>query len=137
MTNFLYTAIRVAFLNSSGPDLSSADTRAILYDAADDTPSTADDFLDDVLGASRVATSASAIGGNATTGGVFDLADETFSAVTGDQSEGLIVYQHTGTEATSALLAHFDTGITGIPVTPNGGDITVTWNASGVFSVGG
>ena len=137
MTNFLYNAIRQAFLDASGPDLSSDDQRAILYDAADDTPLTSDDFLDDVVAGSRVATSAATLGGFSVTNGTYDAADETWSSVTGDQSEGIILYQHTGTESTSALILHLDTSITGIPVTPNGGDITVTWNASGIFTIGG
>ena len=32
-----------------------------------------------------------------------------------------------GTESTSNLIAYMDTGMTGLPVTPNGGDITVQW----------
>lgn len=138
MVNFLYNAYRQSLLNSSAPDISTVDVRVILYDAADDTPNqTTDDFLDDVAVASRVATSAATLGSQTVTNGTFDAADETFSSVTGDQSEGLIIYYHTGTEATSPLIAHFDTSVTGLPVTPNGGDITVTWNASGIFSVGG
>jgi hypothetical protein len=41
----------------------------------------------------------------------------------------------TGTAATSPLVAYIDTGVTGLPVTPNGGNITVTWNASGIFQL--
>jgi hypothetical protein len=39
------------------------------------------------------------------------------------------------TESTSALICFLDTGVTGLPVTPNGGDITITWNASGIFAL--
>ncbi len=44
-------------------------------------------------------------------------------------SEALVIYQHTGVDATSELIAYIDTGVTGLPVTPNGGDITVTWDS--------
>ena len=37
--------------------------------------------------------------------------------------------------ATSPLVAYIDTGVTGLPVTPNGGDIAVAWNASGIFAL--
>jgi hypothetical protein len=47
----------------------------------------------------------------------------------------LIIYRHTGTEATSHLIAFFDTGVTGLPVTPNGGNITVAWSGSGIFAL--
>jgi hypothetical protein len=67
--------------------------------------------------------------------GVFDAADKTISAVSGDVSEALILYIHTGTEGTSRLICFLDTGVTGLPVTPNGGDITITWHASGIFAL--
>jgi len=137
MVNFLYDAAREDMLDGTFPDISTVDVRVILYDAADDTPATSDDFLDDVVAGSRVATSAATLGSQTVTAGVFDAADEVFASVTGDQSEGLIIYYHTGVEATSLLIAHIDTGVTGLPVTPNGGNITVTWNASGIFTIGG
>lgn len=133
MANALYPISKKAFLDGE-IDLLDNDIRVILVDLADYSYSAAHDFLDDVPGAARVATSG-ALGTKSTTSGTFDAADVTFSAVTGDQSEALIIYQHTGTEGTSRLIAFFDTGVTGLPVTPNGGDITVTWNASGIFSL--
>jgi hypothetical protein len=49
--------------------------------------------------------------------------------------ERLILFKDTGTEATSILIAIYDTFTSGMPLTPNGGDVTVQWNASGIFSV--
>jgi hypothetical protein len=70
------------------------------------------------------------------TGGVFDGANVTFSAVTGDPCEALVIYRKTaGANTEWRLVAYLDTGVTGLPVTPNGGDITVTWNASGIFAL--
>ena len=63
----------------------------------------------------------------------FDAADIVFSAVTGSSAEELIIDCNTGTSSTSLLIVDFDTA-TGLPVTPNGGDITITWNVSGIFS---
>ena len=69
--------------------------------------------------------------------GVFDAADVTFSAVTGNSVEALIVFKDTGTASTSPLICFIDvkSGGGGISVTPNGGDITVTFSASGIFSI--
>jgi hypothetical protein len=103
------------------------DVRIILVDVADYTYSAAHDFLDDVLAAARVATSG-ALTGKTFTNGVFDADDVTLTAVTGDVSEAIVVYRHTGVEATSNLIAYIDSA-TGLPVTPNGGDITVAWDA--------
>jgi hypothetical protein len=70
------------------------------------------------------------------TGGVFDGANVTFTAVTGAVSEALIIYRKTaGVNTEWRLVAYLDTGVTGLPVTPNGGDINVTWNASGIFAL--
>ena len=41
--------------------------------------------------------------------------------------EAIIIYVDSGTEATSPLIAYIDTA-TGLPITPNGGDIIVTWD---------
>ena len=32
-------------------------------------------------------------------------------------------------------MLYLDTSVTGLPVTPNGGNITVTWNASGISTL--
>jgi hypothetical protein len=62
-----------------------------------------------------------------TTGGAADAADITFTAVSGASIEAIIIYVDSGTEATSPLIAFIDTA-TGLPITPNGGDIIVTWD---------
>ena len=46
-----------------------------------------------------------------------------------------VIYIDTGVAGTSRLVAYIDTGVTNLPVTPNGGDITITWNASGIFAI--
>lgn len=66
--------------------------------------------------------------------GVFDGGNLTYTAVTGATVEALVLYRKNGgANTTWPLIAYIDTGVTGLPVTPNGGDITITWNASGIF----
>lgn len=128
MANAIYGISRKAFLDA-GIDLLVDDIRVVLVDLADYTVDIdVHDFLDDVPAGARVAVS-TALQNPTTTLGVFDADDITFSSVTGDESEALIVYRHTGTDATSELIAFIDTGVTGLPVTPNGGDITITWDS--------
>lgn len=137
MANVLYNAFKQAILDE-GHDLVADDIRAILSDAADYTFSSAHDFLDDVPGGARVAVS-SALGTKSITNGVFDSADFTWSSVTGDQSEQVILYNHdgngAGADSARQLIAFYDTGITGMPITPNGGNINVTVNGSGWFAI--
>lgn len=127
MANALYDRGRQGFL-AGEIDWDANDIRIILIDEADDTIDLAlDEDLADRAGAARVATS-SALGSKTTTAGVADAADVTLSSVTGDVSESIDIYQHTGTESTSLMIANIDTA-TGLPVTPNGGNITVQWDA--------
>lgn len=107
---------------TAGVNLTSADIRCILVDSADYTYSAAHEFLSSVPGGARVSTFT--LASKTVTAGVFDAADGTFTAVTGDPSEALILYVHTGSDATARLLFYID----GISVTPNGGDIAVAWD---------
>lgn len=69
--------------------------------------------------------------------GVFDNTVDpapAFTAVSGATVEALVFFKDTGTPSTSDLICFFDTA-TGLPLTPNGGDVNVTFNASGIFKV--
>lgn len=126
MANALYDLGRESFLRGE-ISWNTDDIKCVLVDLADYTPDLAtDQFLSDVPVAARVATSPN-FASKTTTDGVADAADATFTTVTGDQSEALVIYQDTGVEGTSRLIAFIDTA-TGLPVTPNGGDITVQWD---------
>jgi hypothetical protein len=63
--------------------------------------------------------------------GSLSAANTVFPSVSGAASAYLILFKSTGVDASSPLIAKYDTA-TGLPVTPNGGNITVAW-ASGVL----
>lgn len=138
MANGLFASYRTVVL-SAPPNLSSLTLKLMGIDHADDTPVLAtDDFINDIASAARVPAIASAPTlGSKTLGvvaaGVFDAADPTFTALTGDQFESLILFEDSGVESTSDLIAFWDTA-TGLPCTPNGADLLVAFNASGVFT---
>lgn len=70
------------------------------------------------------------------TNGLLDGGDVTFTAVSGNSVEALVLYRkNSGANTTWRLVAYIDTGVTGLPVTPNGGNITITWNASGILQL--
>jgi hypothetical protein len=99
-------------------------------------------FVSDVTGAggTLVATS-SALASKTGTNGVSDAADFSFTAVAaGAAIQHLIIYQSSAVTggadvAASAqrLIAIYDDG--GLPVTPNGQDIAIAVNASGLFEI--
>lgn len=127
MANALYDFGRESFL---GGDLDwDADTIELMFiDEDDDVPNlSADQHHSDRTGAAIVATSG-AFASKTKAAGVADAADVTVSTVSGDIFESIDIMQWTGSSATSILIANIDTA-TGLPCTPNGGDITVQWDA--------
>lgn len=135
MANALYNTFKQDLLNKVF-DMDTDTIKASLVDAADYTYSAAHDEYSggarDVALVAIVAESG-ALGSPTIVNGTFDTADFTWTAVTGDQSEDIILWDDT--IANDRLCVFYDTGITGMPVTPNGGNINVTVNASGWFSL--
>ena len=132
MANVVYPKAKESFLKAD-LDLDS-EVRVILVDLADYTYNAAHTTLADVPAGGRVAVMAAGVTTKTLTNGTLDHDDFVFSSVSGDACEALIWYQHNGAE-TGKLICFMDTGVTGLPVTPNGGNINVTINASGVFSL--
>lgn len=123
MANSLYDKGRERFLIAA-VNWASDNIKAVLVDASDYTVDLANhEFLSDITGSGRVATSGN-MGTKTTTAGVAGCANFTFTSVTGDPSEIIVFYKDTGTASTSPLIAYLDTA-TGLPVTPNGGDINI------------
>lgn len=126
MADALFAKGREGFLDGS-IDWDTDTIKAVLVDHGTDTPVPAtDQFLSDISAGARIATSA-ALSSKTVTDGVADAADITFSAVSGASVESIVLYKDTGSAATSRLIAYIDSA-TGLPVTPNGGDITVQWD---------
>ena len=69
--------------------------------------------------------------------GVFDGNDTTVAAVpAGASLEALVFYRkNSGANTTWRLVMFIDTGITGMPITPNGGDILITYHSSGIAAL--
>ena len=65
--------------------------------------------------------------------GVFDGVDVTWTGITAGTAAGMVIYEDTGTPATSRLIAFQDSG--GFPVTTTGADLTVQWAVEGILNV--
>jgi hypothetical protein len=138
MANFLYTQFKKALMNKEH-DLDTDTIMATLVDAADYAVNSTTDAsytVNSFTAAAKVAVTSltgCTIGSPA---GTFDSANFTWSAVTGDVCEEIVLWNDTPTTPTAdPLIAFYDASVTGLPVTPNGGDINVTVNASGWFSL--
>lgn len=126
----LMTAAANSALNGSG----TTGVYCALVDTGTYTYSAAHEFYSSLSG---VVGTDQEIGATKTyTNGVFDGADITHPSVTGASSEALVLYvKNAGANTTWRLVAFIDTSVTGLPVTPNGGNIATTWNASGIFAL--
>jgi len=125
MANALYGKAREKFLtgdiawDTDNIKVCLVDTAS--YTVAIDT----DEFRDDLAGV--VATSGN-LTSKTVTLGVADAANVTFGTVLGAQCEALVIYKHVNDDTDSPLIAYIDDA-TNLPITPNGGDITVAWDS--------
>ncbi len=134
MANALYPKWKEQLLQfTANNNMSSGTVKVALVDTGVYTYSSTDQFW--TAASSASVGTPQTIGSKTFTNGVFDGSDVTFTTVTGSSVEALVIWIDTGTPATSPLVAYIDTSVTGLPVTPNGGDITITWNASGIFAL--
>ena len=135
MANALYDFYRGQALTADC-DLDDS-IKLVFIDHGVDTPApTTDDFYDDIV-AGLVGSMSGAFASKTFTAGVFDAADVTVDTVSGATFESVNILNDTpGTNATKDLIAYIDTA-TGLPTTPNGGDITVAWDngANRIFKI--
>ena len=84
------------------------------------------EFLSDIPSAARI-TASMTLTNKTSLLGVADADDVTFPAVSGPPIAAVVIYKDTGTESSSPLIIYIDSG-TGLPITPNTGDIICTWD---------
>ena len=119
--------------NTTAVDMSSNTIKIALIDTGTYTYSSTHEFYSSA--SSAAVGTPQTLASKTFTNGVFDAADATFSALTGNSVEALIVYKDTGNTATSPLIAYLDTSVTNLPITPDGGGVVVQFSASGIFSL--
>lgn len=138
MANAIYPKWKEALItNAANAALNGSGTTGVyvaLVDTGTYTYSAAHEFFSSLSG---IVGTDQEIGATKTyTNGVFDGADITHPSVTGASCEALVLYvKNAGANTTWRLVAYIDTGVTGLPVTPNGGNIATTWNASGILAL--
>ena len=134
MANAVYPKYKEAILggaaNSALTGSGTTGLFAALVDTGTYTYSSAHEFyssLSGVVGTDQEVTTPTL------TNGLLDGANVTYTAVSGNSVEAFVLYRkNAGANTTWRLVAYIDTGQTGLPVTPNGGDINLNFNASGI-----
>jgi hypothetical protein len=125
MANVLYDKGREGFLDGS-IDWDTDDIRVCLVKSSY-TFSAAHDFMDDI-GTDDNGRSA-ALGSKTVTSGVADAADTSLVATSAVACEALVIFKHTGSDATARLIAYIDTPSAGLPFTPAASQtVNITWD---------
>lgn len=132
MANAIYPKAKEKFLDAL-IDMPTDTIKIALIDTGAYTYNSADEFWSSASGA--IVGTAATLASKTITGGVFDAADVTFTSVSGVSIEALIIFKDTGSAATSPLIMYIDVAASGLPVTPNGNNIDVQFNASGIFAL--
>lgn len=126
MANTLFDAARQRFLEAQINWMTDTIKVILVSTSAYTAQVGVHQYLSDVASSARIAGPVT-LTSKATTGGAADAGDCTFVSVNGSSIGAIIIYVDTGVESTSPLIAYIDTA-TGLPITPNGGDIIVTWD---------
>lgn len=126
MANAIYPKFKEAILQAAANSSLTGTVKVALVDTGTYTYSATHEFqssLSGVVGTAQTLTTKTFVNG------VFDADDVTFTAVSGATVEALVIYIDTGVAGTSRLVAYLDTGYTNLPVTPNGGNISIAWDS--------
>lgn len=130
----LFAQTLKAGMTGTSIDILTSDIKIVAVDDSDYTANLSnDDFLADIAAGARVATSGN-LASKTFSGVTFDADNISIAGVSGDQFEEVIGYIDSGAEGTSRLIWRMTSG-TGLPFTPNSGQIDFTWNGSGIFSL--
>ena len=135
MANKVYPKFKEALLSgASDSSLTGTGTTGVfeaLVDTGTYTYSDAHQYYSDLSG---IVGTPQEITNKTIVNGLLDGDDVNFASVTGNSCEAIAYFRkNAGANTTWRLVAYQDSGVTGLPVTPNGGDIAVTQNASGII----
>ncbi len=115
-------------------DLLNDDIRIMLVESDYVRDLAADKFVSDIGG--TILDRSGAITGKTITGRVFDCDDTIIPTVPSGTGHQVIMFQHTGSDATARLICNWDAG-TGLDITTNGSDVNVKFSngANKVFAI--
>ena len=111
------------------------DVKALLVDLGNYTYNVADDFLNDIPSLARVATSSVLTGKTINDAAEFHSNDPVFLSVAGASIEAIVLFIDSADESTSRLLMFQDTGVTGLPLTPDGNNVQIVVSGTGWFTL--
>ena len=144
MSAFIYDKALQAFLSAtSGFDMATATVKvALVQITGSGTPYTVNQSTDQffsIIPSGAVAAISPQLTTPVVANGIFGADNTTWTSVpSGAACGALVVFVDTGTPSTSPLIAYIDSSIvSGLPITPNGGNINVSFSRTGnlIFSL--
>lgn len=126
MANTLYSNARQMFLTAQLNWVTDT-VKACLIDTTKYTIQVDSDLYFSVIPSNAIVGSVVTLTNKVGVLGAADANDTTFSAVSGPTIGAVILFKDTGDPSTSPLIAYIDSAV-GLPITPNGGDIIITWD---------
>ena len=132
MANSMYGLGREAFLAGAIDALT--DTLAISLVSSSYTPNLSTDQYYSIISGGAIIAGPVTLTSVTGSLGTLSAANTVFTSVSGSAASYVVLFKNTGTSSTSPLIGLIDTA-TGLPVTPNGGNITVAWSSGQVFTL--
>lgn len=131
--NAIYPKYKEALLSGAADVALDSETVKVSLIDKDETPfSSSDEYYSDlneigVIGTATLTT-------KSVENGVFGAADVSMAA-SNVESEALLLWIDTANAETSRLVAWLEDSVTGLPITPDGSSVNITWNESGIFQL--
>lgn len=132
MANRLFDLGREAFLEGGIDALT--DTLKCSLVSNSYTPNFATDQFYNVISGGAIIAAGVALTSKTGSAGTLSAANLIWTSVSGSAASYIVLYKDTGSSSTSPLIGLIDTA-SGLPITPNGGDITVAWAGGAVFTL--
>lgn len=123
MSNLLYSSMKEDFLNGT-INLLSISMRVALVKSGYSIDADNDQFVSDI-GVSNIAARSNVLENITITDGIFDAENETIVDYGSSGFNYLVIYEDTGNDSTSRLIAYIDTA-DGLPVNSTAETISIT-----------
>jgi len=139
MTNTLYPLYKQALITESAANAGldqldpNAPYLALMHLAGGYVYNSSHQFFTDLT---NIIGTPVALTGTSVLNGLFRANTAVFAGVTGASFDGLVIYRQSSLANSNwRLVLYEDLGIIGLPITPNGGNIIITWDVAGVFQL--
>jgi len=120
MANAIYPKLKVAMATGITINFLVTPIRVLMIDGALYTYDPAHEFLSDIAAPARVGISLPLAGKTMSLLGAFSSNNARWEGISGNSVETAGLFFDSGTPSSSRLIAFYNTGMTGLPITPAG-----------------